>query len=132
MSLTIELIPDLETQVRNAARREGVAPSAYVTNVLRRHLQEQSLASAESESALLQQINIGLSGEEWQRYNALRALLSDGTLRPEQQAELIALSDRLESANVQRIAALIRLAELRHTTLDALMDQLGIRPPAYA
>lgn len=70
----------------------SVAPSAYVTNVLRRHLQEQTLASAESELALLQQINIGLSEEEWQRYNALRALLSDGTLRPAEQAELIALS----------------------------------------
>ena len=132
MSLTIELIQDLEKQVRTAAKREGVAPSAYVSNVLRRHLQEQSVAVAESESALLQQINIGLSGEEWQRYNTLRARLTEAALLPAEQQELIELSDRIEIANARRIAALLRLAELRNTTVDALLDQLALRPPAYA
>lgn len=132
MSLTIELIPDLEKQVRTAAKREGVAPSAYVSNVLRRHLQEQSVAVAESESALLQQINIGLSGEEWQRYNTLRVRLTETALLPAEQEELIELADRIEIANARRIAALLRLAELRNTTVDALLDQLALRPPAYA
>ena len=132
MSITIELIQDLEVQVRSAAKREGVAPSAYVANVLRRHLQEQSVPRAESESDLLGQINVGLSGKEWQRYNDLRARLADATLQPDEQEELIAFSDRIEAANVRRVAALIRLAEMRSTTVDELIDQLGIRPPVYA
>ena len=132
MSITIELIQDLEVQVRSAAKREGVAPSTYVANVLRRHLQEQSFPRAESESDLLRQINVGLSGREWQRYNDLRARLADAALQPDEQEELIAFSDRIEAANVRRVAALIRLAEMRSTTVDELIDQLGIRPPVYA
>lgn len=31
--------------------------------------------------------------------------------------------------NARRISALSQLAVLRHTTLEALMAQLGIRPP---
>ena len=73
-----------------------------------------------------------MSGKEWQRYNDLRARLADATLQPDEQEELIAFSDRIEAANVRRVAALIRLAEMRNTTVDALIDQLAIRPPVYA
>ena len=41
------------------------------------------------------------------------------------------ITDQIESANVRRMEALIKLAELRQTTLDALMDALELRPPAY-
>jgi hypothetical protein len=132
MSITINLVHDLETRVRRAAKQEGVAPDAYVANVLQRHLREQTVALPAVESALLQQINIGLSDREWQHYEQLRTRLTAATLESKDQAELVALTDRIEAANVQRISALIQLAELRNTTLDALMDQLEIRPRLYA
>lgn len=48
-----------------------------------------------------------------------------------EQQELKQLTDQLEIANAHRIEALIKLAYLRSTTLDGLIDELGIRPPAY-
>ncbi len=83
------------------------------------------------EAELLQQINIGFSGEEWTAYHALVAKRRLGTLQPDEQQALIRLTDRLEQANARRIQALAELAQLRQTTLDALMGDLGIHSPGY-
>ena len=44
---------------------------------------------------------------------------------------MIAFTDRREAYNVERLEKLIELARLRGTTLDQVMDQLGIRPAFY-
>ena len=49
--------------------------------------------------------------------HALVARRKAETLTPGEQTELIALSDRLEEANAQRIGYLAELARVRHTTL---------------
>ncbi len=86
---------------------------------------------SETEADLLQQINLGLSEETWQRYYQLRNKLQDETLLPDEQQALVSITTQIEAANVGRIEALMKLAELRNTTLDALMDELGLRPPSY-
>ena len=132
MSITINLVHEMEARLRRAARREGVSPDAYVAAILHRYMQEQASALHVAQAELLNQINIGLSEKDWQRYHTLRLKLANAPLGSDDQDELLAFTDRIEAANVQRIAALIQLAELRGTTLDALIDQLGIHPPAYA
>jgi hypothetical protein len=131
MSLTIDLVPELETEVRKVAQQAGVAPDRYVANLLSEHLLRRSATLPLSEATLLKQVNLGLSAQGWQRYHALRTKLQDETLTPTEQQELKQLTDQLEAANVRRIEALIKLAQLRNKTLDTLIDELGIRPPAY-
>lgn len=131
MSIIITLPHELETQVHHAAQRAGVATNTYVANLLQRHLSQASIALPAREAELLQQINLGLPEPTWQRYRQLREKLHDATLQPDEQKELIAITDQIEQANVQRLEALIELAQLRNTTLDQLMDELGVRPPAY-
>jgi hypothetical protein len=53
------------------------------------------------------------------------------TLTPDEQTELIALSDRLEEANARRIGYLAELARVRHTTLEAVMSELGLTPDSH-
>jgi len=84
------------------------------------------------ESDLLQAINQSLSQIEWQRYRVLLGKRQSETLTLEEQSELIALSDRIEEANAQRIAFVAELADLRQTTLPALMDELGLKPAVYS
>jgi len=96
------------------------------------HLSTRQSALPASEAALLQQINLGLPATTWQRYHELARKLADETLQSDEQPALIALTEQIEQANVRRIAALIKLAQIRATTLDNLIEQLGIRPPAYA
>ena len=65
------------------------------------------------------------------RYHILREKLETHTMRPDEQQELIGITDQMEEANVRRVKALFKLANLRNTTVDALMDELKVRPPAY-
>ena len=110
MSLTINLIPELETQVRQDAKRAGLAPDAYVNKLLSRYLQRQRFFVSHEEATLFQQINAGLPENSWQRLEYLRRKLQDDNLTVEEQQELINISDTVEEANVTRLEALIQLA----------------------
>jgi hypothetical protein len=79
---------------------------------------EQQLLSAATEQ--------GIFSSEWEQYYALIAKHQAETLTPNEHQQLIATSDRLEKLNVQRVQALIKLAELRHQPLPELMESLGI------
>lgn len=91
----------------------------------------ESPALSHREAELLQKINIGFSEEEWSIYRSLIAKRRAGTLQPGEQQALIHFSDRREQANAERIQALAELAQIRQTTLDALMADLGIQSPGY-
>ena len=80
------------------------------------------------ESKLLQQINTSLSAIEWERYRLLQAKRNAETLSAQEQAELIALSDQIENANVRRMQAVAELARVRKTTVPALVETLGLSP----
>lgn len=129
MTLTIDIAPDLEQQLRAEAARRGVDENAFILQTLRERLKQgtsavPSLPSAEAR--LLQQINQGLSADEWQRYNALITRRQAEMLTPDEQSELVALSDRLEELNTMRVQALVDLARVRRIPLQDLMRALGI------
>ena len=138
MALTLEITPELERDLREAADKAGVPPDAYVVALLQQELGRGMLPRGKGnqlshdEAALLQQINQSLSGFGWQRYHELLDKRRAETLISAEQMELIALSDQIEAANAKRIEALAQLAHLRHTTVDALMTQLGLKSDTYA
>ena len=137
MTITIELAPDLERQIQQAATQAGLAPDAYILEAIRTRLAQSQPAPAsmphlsEVEADLLLKINHSLSSITWSRYHELVAKRQAETLTPEEQQELIALTGRIETANVQRISYLVELARLRNTTLDALMAELGLKPTFF-
>jgi hypothetical protein len=99
----------------------------FVTKVLALQAQRRTQMLTAREADLLQQINLGISPATWVRYDELKAKRRAGALNEAEHAELIAIVDQIEIANARRIAALIQLAAFRNTSLDALMDQMGIR-----
>lgn len=108
---------------------DGKEFERFVAKVLALQARRRTHTLGEQEADLLQQINLGISPATWLRYNELKAKRRTATLSDTEHTELIAIGDQIESANARRIAALIRLAALRHTSLDALMAQLGIQQP---
>ena len=52
-------------------------------------------------------------------------------LTQDEYVELIALTNEREIAHARRMKYLVELSHLRQTSLDAVMDALGIRPPGY-
>jgi hypothetical protein len=81
------------------------------------------------EIELLAKINRGLPAEIQKRYDFLQSKLRAETITTEEHEELITMIDTVEQAGVDRLQALVELAQLRQISLDALMNQLGIQPP---
>jgi hypothetical protein len=104
----------------------------FVGNVLAVEARRRAPSLSKQETQLLQQINQGVPAEVRKRYRLLDEKLHDGTITSEEHQELSDIINRIELADAERIMHLIKLAQLRNTTVDSLMDQLGIRKPNYA
>jgi len=89
------------------------------------------LRLAADETLLLQAINREFSSETWQHYATLKSKRQAETLTPQEQAELIALSDKMEEMNARRMAYVVQLASLRHMSVASLMEELDIKSPLY-
>src|SRR5579883_2952416 len=100
MTLTIDLPPDLQAQLRAEAARAGIAEKDYVLQALAQRLHTASASSksgttrlSPEETRLLSEINQGLPEETAQEYRDLLAKRRAETLTPEEQARLIEISD---------------------------------------
>src|SRR5262249_23560147 len=83
------------------------------------------------EAVLLQKINQGPDPVTWNRYHELVARRRAEALEAGEHAELIALSNQIEEANAVRLEHLVKLAQLRRTTLRGVMEQLGLGRAPY-
>lgn len=134
MTLTLNLAPELERELRRAADEAGLPPDAYILHILRQNLRplQNPERLPRREAELLEEINRSLSAVEWDRYHALQAKRGGEALTAEEQVELVGLTDEIESANARRMEALAELARLRRVSLRALMAQLGLTPRDHA
>ena len=133
MTLTIDLKPELEAQLREASAKTGIDTSAFVVHALKEQLRRKSRQPvpphlSHEEAVLLQKINQGLPEVIWQEYHDLIAKRRAETLTLEEHAQLIALSNSIEEAHVERITHVAELAQRRHIPLKTHMGQLGIKP----
>jgi hypothetical protein len=124
-SITLQLSSELEQQLLSAAIEQGIEPDLYILNTLQERLRSNHSVPM-TEAELIQQINIGLSSSDWEKYHALIVKRQAETLTQDEYQQLVSMSDRLEKLNVQRIQSLIQLAKLRQQTLPELMENLGI------
>jgi hypothetical protein len=125
-SITLQLSSELEQQLLSAAIEQGIEPDLYILNTLQERLRSnRSVPMTEAE--LIQQINIGLSPSDWEKYHALIVKRQAETLTQDEYQQLLSMSDRLEKLNVQRIQSLIQLAKHRQQTLPELMENFGIK-----
>jgi len=84
------------------------------------------------EADLLLKINEGVVPAKTRaQCAALTAKARQGTITPEERAELMKLVDEIELRNAKRIGYLTRLASLRQLSLDDLMQRLELGPLAY-
>lgn len=64
----------------------------------------------------------------WAEYDRLRVKFDARTLTPDEHAELIRLSDRLEEIHVDRLTAVFELAAMRGRPHQELMVEYGVVP----
>lgn len=137
MALEIRISSELEQQLQQAAAQVGLAPDVYAMQLLAQGLTSTRPQSdsgqrlSPNESALIQRINRSFSQVDWARYETLLAKREDETLTADEQTELIHFSDQLEALNVDRMQALSELSQIRQTSIQALMDELGLKPVSH-
>jgi hypothetical protein len=104
----------------------------FISKVLTLRAKRIAPSFPKEEAELLQKINQGLPPDVQQRYDELTAKRQAETLTPDEHQELLALIDRIEQADAERVQALAELAQLRNVPVTTLMAELNIRRPAYA
>jgi uncharacterized protein (DUF1778 family) len=137
MTLTLELPPELEKSIKEAAAKAGAQPTDFVIETLQERLSKtvrgapKNLSKRESE--LLLAVNESFAHVQWQRYFELIDEREAETITKDELAELVELSNEIEEANAKRLQYLIELAQLRNVSLEQLMDDLDLKPalPAY-
>ena len=81
---------------------------------------------SKQEEVLLGIINRGFPEQFWRRYKALFAKKDKGTLLENEYNELLGMVEQVEEYNVERLRALIDLANIRGVDLNTIMQDLGI------
>ncbi len=130
MPIIVEMPPEMEAQVREAAEAEGVDAATFLREAAEAHLRQHDPARLLTDSELLARINRGFPEAFWNRYRKLVARRRAETLTRKEQQELIGMSDQLEAMRVERLQYLMKLAQRRQTAVDALMTELDLRPTA--
>jgi hypothetical protein len=103
----------------------------FASQIIALRAQRQAPSLPQTEAELLLKINQGVPPEVQKRYDELIAKRRAESLAPEEYDELLHLTDQTENLEARRMEYLTELAHLRHTSLAKLMENLGIRPPAY-
>lgn len=104
----------------------------FVSQVIALRARRQASGLPRIESELLLKVNEGVPSDIQARYSELIAKRQAETLTPDEYEELLRLTRQVEKLEVRRVEYLAELARLRGTSLTALMEDLGIRPPTYA
>lgn len=126
MAINLQITPDFEQRLKEKAAREGLDVDTYIIKVLKKQLDRQSIPSDISEEELMAKISLGIAPELWTEYHLLKEKRVAETLSDAEYGRLIEISDKIELANARRMKYLKKLADMKGTSLDSLIQSLGL------
>lgn len=109
MNITLDISPELEGQLQQAAQSQGIDVTTYLLDSARLRLRPDVLPQAEA--FLLQAINAPLAPEARTERDALLREQARRQLTEEEQAALVNSIDAVEVVNAQRWQALVALTQ---------------------
>ncbi len=113
-----------------APRRKKVLLA--IKQALQEPVQTKVPRLSKKETELFLIINQSLPAEQQQRIEALTEKMEFESITDAEQAELLRLTDAMESGQVKRLRAVAELAKVRNVSLGEMMRQLGLEPGRYA
>ena len=131
MSAAVHDAASPEQILQEVAQFSDAALDQFFDQILRLRAERRAPHLSAQETELLLKINQPLPEPTWERYTKLYAKLQAESISKADYAELLQLIDVVEMDNAERIGHLIALANLRGTTLKALMKSLGIGPRSH-
>ena len=127
---TIQVDP--EQLLQAALQMPRTELEQFVARLLALKISQDTPHLSQAESELLLTINQGIPSATQQRLDTLIAKRQAHTLTAEEPRELLQITQQIEQRDAERLQHFIALAALRHVTLDALMQQLGLQPAPHA
>lgn len=128
MTLILDLPPEIEARMHEAAEAEGVDTTTYVSEALAAYVPFPATPTSMTERELLEEINKGFSEAFWERFRVLVRRREAGTMTTAEQQEAIRMTDRTEIRSAERLQCLIELSGRRGKSVRQLMTEMGIRP----
>lgn len=122
---------DLDDILAGVARLDINELEKFTDRVMDLRASRRARRLSKEEFDLLQKINQGIPIKIRRRYEELNEKLHDEMISEDERQEFLELVEKIKLSDAERLHSLIELAEIRRMTVDALMEQLGIRQPAY-
>jgi hypothetical protein len=122
VQVTSEINLDLDKVLDGVSKLETPELERFLSEVGTLLARRKAPHLPQREAELLQAINHGLPADLQQRYNELSAKLQAETITPPEHQELLGLIDQIEQTDAARMQHLIELAQLRHVSLDGLLN----------
>jgi hypothetical protein len=126
MTLILDLPPEVESQMREAAQAQGVDVSTYVYETVAprlRHVPPEAM----SEAALLLKVREDFPAAFWKRFSALAEKRDAGSLAADEWRELASCAETAEAHDAERLFYLTELSRRRDRPVRLLMIELGLR-----
>lgn len=123
--------PSFDELLNNVGQLNLPELDQFVFRVITLRAQRRVSNLSKTETELLMKINQGPPPDMQRRFRKLNRKRKAETITPEEYQELLALIDRIEQFDVERVKYLAELANLRGLSLTALMNELDIRPSTY-
>jgi hypothetical protein len=117
----------VEELIKGAADLNDRELDQFVLRALELRAQRHNPGISADEETVLLQISQGPGEGVWEDYHRLIGKRDARTLTPEEHTELLRLTDVVEDFQTKRLQGLSRLAQLRGTSLETVMQDLGIR-----
>ena len=127
MTLTVEIAPELEEALQQAARDAGMDAAAYLIDSARRRIAPR--AEKLSEAELVERIGNAVSPALRARRSTLLDRRDAEEVSAAEEDELFAVHEQIEAAQTYRWRLIGELAARRGATLAQVASDLGI-PPA--
>ena len=131
-TINIQADISIDVLVKAAEQLSETELRQFTSQVLALNAKRTAPSITQKDAELLLRINDRLPEAVQQRYNALLANRDAETLDEAEHAELLRLTQQVETFDVARLEALSKLAVRRGVTLSTLLCQLGMAPPADA
>lgn len=104
------------------AKAKGIPVNELVKIILAERFAKGE-GGAPSDAEVKAAIRLGFAADFWQEYAELKKKRQAEALNEGEQARLIELSDKVETANSHRMAYLSLLAELQNIPLETLVQK---------
>ena len=127
--LTITASVSSDDLLQAAAQLNEAELDAFVAQLIAFQAKRKAPSLSAAESTLLQYINTPFAQQA--RYRELITLRRAESLSSTEYAELMQLMEQAEAYQAEWLAWLAQLGQLRGRTLRQIMDDLGIKQPAY-